>query len=239
MPFERGQHQLIISHRPAKKNRNVRQILRRRFDHQIGHAFIEGAIDNDSNRAVLRIVRRNKKDCSAKVRVEHVGMCDKKRSGETAGFFPTHIAHVKLKLASQPSASGWKFFAIQIAGTTLKIDIVTGLTRSFLNGLYNLYKFLLRHRLSSGSSWQILEDCSGGNSRPSRPSGVGGGTFLGRKRKRPTPKGFASRQLNSQRAISTAAKISWPAPLALVVLSLAGAAVFAFWRVDSCPWPPT
>ncbi|PYK81520.1 MAG: hypothetical protein DME41_11845 [Verrucomicrobia bacterium] len=87
--------------------------------------------------------------------------------------------------------------------------------------MYNLYKFLLRHRLSSGSTCQILEDCSGGNSRPSRPSGVGGGTFLGRKRKRPTSKGFASRQLNSQRSISTAI--------------LAGAAVFVFWRVET--WP--
>jgi len=110
---------------------------------------------------------------------------------------------------------------------TLKIDIVTGLTREFLNGLYNLCKFLLRHRLSSGSSWQILEDCSGGNSRPSRPSGVGGGTFLGRKRKRPT--------LNPQRSISTAAKISWPAALALAVLILAGAAVVVFWRLET--WP--
>src|SRR2546428_1636859 len=110
---------------------------------------------------------------------------------------------------------------------TLKIDIVTGLTREFLNGLYNLCKFLLRHRLSSGSSWQILEDCSGGNSRPSRPSGVGGGTFLGRKRKRPT--------LNPQHSISTAAKISWPAALALVVLILAGAAVVVFWRLET--WP--
>ena len=64
---------------------------------------------------------------------------------------------------------------------------------------------------------------------------MGGGTFLGRKRKRPTPKGFASRQLNSQRSISTAAKISWPAALALVVLILAGAAVFVFWRVET--WP--
>ena len=162
-------------------------------------------------------------------------MCDQKRSGETAWFVPTHIAHVKLKRASQPCASGRKFFALQTGRTTLKIDIVTRLTSGFLNGLHNLCKFLLRHRLSSGSTCQILEDCSGGNSRPSRPSGVGGGTFLGRKRKRPTPKGFASRQLNSQRSISTAAKISWPAALALVVLILAGTAVFVFWRVET--WP--
>src|SRR5205814_10041807 len=102
---------------------------------------------------------------------------------------------------------------------TLKIDIVTGLTREFLNGLYNLYKFLLRHRLSSGSTCQILEDCSGGNGRPSRPSGVGGGACLGRKRKRPTWKGFASGELQSQRCVSEAAKLAWPVALEVVVSS--------------------
>ncbi len=56
---------------------------------------------------------------------------------------------------------------------------------------------------------------------------MGGGTFFGRKRERPT--------LNPQRSISTAAKISWPAALALVVLILAGAAVVVFWRLET--WP--
>jgi hypothetical protein len=65
-------------------------------------------------------------------------MCDQKQSSETARFFPTRIAHVKLKRALQPCASGWKFFASQIAGTTLKVDILTGLAGGFLNGLYNL-----------------------------------------------------------------------------------------------------
>ena len=31
---------------------------------------------------------------------------------------------------------------------------------------------------SSFSSLKVFHDCSGGNSRPSRPSGVGGGNFL-------------------------------------------------------------
>src|SRR6266581_363424 len=40
------------------------------------------------------------------------------------------------------------------------------------------YKILLPPAGSSFSSLKVFEDCSGGNSRPSRPSGVGGGTFL-------------------------------------------------------------
>src|SRR6266404_526842 len=40
------------------------------------------------------------------------------------------------------------------------------------------YKILLRPAGSSFSSVKVFYDCSGGNSRPSRPSGVGGGNFL-------------------------------------------------------------
>src|SRR6267154_5470316 len=40
------------------------------------------------------------------------------------------------------------------------------------------YKILLPPAGSSFSSLKVFNDCSGGNSRPSRPSGVGGGTFL-------------------------------------------------------------
>src|SRR6058998_977875 len=39
-------------------------------------------------------------------------------------------------------------------------------------------KFLLPPAPSSFSSVKVFYDCSGGNSRPSRLSGVGGGTFL-------------------------------------------------------------
>jgi hypothetical protein len=38
----------------------------------------------------------------------------------------------------------------------------------------------LRSAGSSFSSLEVFQDCSGGNSRPSRLSGVGGGNFLGR-----------------------------------------------------------
>ena len=39
-------------------------------------------------------------------------------------------------------------------------------------------KFLLPPAPSSFSSVKVFYDCSGGNSRPSRPSGVGGGNFF-------------------------------------------------------------
>src|SRR4030095_7765192 len=42
-------------------------------------------------------------------------------------------------------------------------------------------KFCLPPARSSFSSIEVFRDCSGGNSRPSRLSGVGGGTFLMRK----------------------------------------------------------
>ena len=56
-PFERCQHQLIVSDGAAKKNRDVRQILRRHFTNQFGHALIERAIDDHADGAIVGIVR--------------------------------------------------------------------------------------------------------------------------------------------------------------------------------------
>jgi len=39
-------------------------------------------------------------------------------------------------------------------------------------------KILLRSSESSFTRLEVFYDCSGGNSRPSHPSGVGGGNFL-------------------------------------------------------------
>src|SRR5205085_3591559 len=44
LPFERRQHQLIAADRSAEENRNIREILRRRFGHQLTHVFIERPI---------------------------------------------------------------------------------------------------------------------------------------------------------------------------------------------------
>jgi hypothetical protein len=50
----------------------------------------------------------------------------------------------------------------------------------------NILKILFRILLPAGetslTALKVFYDCSGGNSRPSRLSGVGGGNFLGDKR---------------------------------------------------------
>jgi hypothetical protein len=43
----------------------------------------------------------------------------------------------------------------------------------------NLCRILLRAQETSLTALKVFYDCSGGNSRPSRLSGVGGGNFLG------------------------------------------------------------
>ena len=47
-----------------------------------------------------------------------------------------------------------------------------------------LCKILLRACETSFTGLKVFYDCSGGNSRPSRLSGVGGGNFLGRNVRR-------------------------------------------------------
>jgi hypothetical protein len=46
----------------------------------------------------------------------------------------------------------------------------------------NIFKILLPERETSLRALKVFYDCSGGNSRPSRLSGVGGGNFLEDKR---------------------------------------------------------
>src|SRR5260370_11673045 len=86
-------------------------MLRWCFGDQIRHAFVEWPIDDHSNRAVIRIVRGNKEDCAAKVRIEHIRVRDQERPGETARFFRTQITHVKLERASSGSATVRRVFA--------------------------------------------------------------------------------------------------------------------------------
>src|SRR5207253_7332629 len=92
-------------------------------------------------------------------------------------------------------------------------------------------KILLRRPVSSITSSGVFEDCSGGNSRPSRPSGVGGGTFLGiieENVQRPTSN---IQMRNSE----ISGRFSWPVALTLVVLIAAAAGIFVFWRLET--WP--
>jgi hypothetical protein len=62
-------------------------------------------------------------------------------------------------------------FAVEIATANLPKNI-----------LKILYKILLPAGATSLRGLKVFYDCSGGNSRPSRLSGVGGGNFLGVKR---------------------------------------------------------
>ena len=59
-------------------------------------------------------------------------------------------------------------FTVEIAGAELRE-----------NFLKNMCKILLPVDETSLKALKVFYDCSGGNSRPSRLSGVGGGNFLG------------------------------------------------------------
>jgi hypothetical protein len=119
------------------------------------------------------------------------------------------------------------------------------------------YKILLPPAGSSFSSLKVFNDCSGGNSRPSRPSGVGGGNFL-----RPGLRAATAwqtkiclfllalalaRLLREERERLThnvqrlmfkspiSGRISWPLAFTLIALILAIVVVIIFLRVES--WP--
>src|SRR4029077_9338985 len=74
-------------------------------------------------------------------------------------------------------------------------------------------RILLRPAGSSFSSLKVFNDCSGGNSRPSRPSGVGGGTFL-----RP----------------GLRAATAWQAKICLFLLALAPVLLLLVLLLDYC-----
>src|SRR5438067_6634553 len=101
---------------------------------------------------------------------------------------------------------------------------------------FALHKILLRSAVSSFRSLKVFEDCSGGNSRPSRPSGVGGGTFLltnvclfplarDHALARLAPERNAQRTThNVQRPMLKSAnsgRVTWPTALTLVALIVA------------------
>jgi len=76
VPFERRKHQLIFPHRSAEKNRHAGKTFRRRLAHQIGHLFVERAINDYTQCAVVWVVRGNEKHRAPKIRIEHIGMSD-------------------------------------------------------------------------------------------------------------------------------------------------------------------
>src|SRR5438876_7690974 len=105
---------------------------------------------------------------------------------------------------------------------------------------------LLPSARSSFSSVGVFEDCSGGNSRPSRPSGVGGGTFLmaklwslTRAQLKFSPTENAPRStLNVQRPMSksaVASRMSWPLAFTLIALLIAVVVLIVFLRLET--WP--
>lgn len=114
------------------------------------------------------------------------------------------------------------------------------------NILNILCRILLPAYETSFRGLKVFYDCSGGNSRPSRLSGVGGGNFLGDKRlplsscscscsvaserKRSTP--------NVQRLMSKSAnpyRVAWPIALTLVALTIGITILIIFLRLES--WP--
>src|SRR5438128_73831 len=93
-------------------------------------------------------------------------------------------------------------------------------------------RILLPRPVSSVTTNPVFQECSGGNSRPSRPSGVGGGTLFGVKRKRSTP--------HVQRSVASSERgMSWPLGLALVALIAALLIGFIFYRTETWPMRTT
>src|SRR5438874_11982071 len=123
------------------------------------------------------------------------------------------------------------------------------------NSSGSLRKFLYINLLplagSSFSSLKVFHDCSGGNSRPSRPSGVGGGNFFGDESlvlsscscscpRSCSIKALSKERLspNVQRLMSKPARshlISWPTALTLVALIIAAVILIIFLRLET--WP--
>src|SRR5437763_9518254 len=75
-PFQRRKHELVLPDRPAQKNRNIRQSFGWGFIYQIPHLFIERALNDNTESAVIWIVRRNEEDCAAKIWIEHIRACE-------------------------------------------------------------------------------------------------------------------------------------------------------------------
>jgi len=130
------------------------------------------------------------------------------------------------------------------------------ITRHFLlnfgtaKNLKKLCKILLRAGGTSLSSLKFSYNCSGGNSRPSRLSGVGGGNFLQTKvclflfalarnhapARLPLEKKRST--LKVKHPMSNSAKsqrVSWPIVFTVVALIVAITTVIIFLRVES--WP--
>ena len=127
------------------------------------------------------------------------------------------------------------------------VELATGELRE------NFSKILCRILLPAGKTslraLEVFYDCSGGNSRPSRPSGVGGGNFLGGQtpsslfllvimvlldcrveERRSTPNGEPP-MLRSAKLY----RLWWPLALALIALIFAIVVLIIFLRLES--WP--
>src|SRR5947199_3037080 len=100
-------------------------------------------------------------------------------------------------------------------------------------------KNLLRLSVSSFKSLEVFvfHDCSGGNSRPSRPSGVGGGNFFMAKVSYACSIEFGRQKTpNAQRPMSksaVASRMSWPLAFTLIALLIAVVVLIIFLRLES------
>jgi len=71
---------------------------------------------------------------------------------------------------------------VQPVVTSFALELATAELRENFSKIF--CKILLRACETSFTGFKVFYDCSGGNSRPSRLSGVGGGNFLGTNARR-------------------------------------------------------
>src|SRR5437764_1736103 len=94
-------------------------------------------------------------------------------------------------------------------------------------------KILLRSTVTSFRSVEVFHDCSGGNSRPSRPSGVGGGIFAIFLICHSSLIRHSS--LVRRHSVLRSGRFSWPVAFTLISLISAIVALVIFLRLET--WP--
>ena len=176
MPFKRSKHQLIFFDRAAEEHGHLGEARRWCVAHQIGHLPVERAVDDHAQGTLVWLMLRNKKHGAPEIRVQHIRVGNQQRTGETARErLVTKMTHAKLETAMRARATRARMGFCTAGGLRRP-----GVAIDFLE-----FIALAPAAVKAGENFQIkfitvkvFHDCSGGNSRPSRPSGVGGGNFL-------------------------------------------------------------
>src|SRR5262249_11773188 len=140
---------------------------RRRVGHQIGHLPVKRAIDDYAQGTLAWVVFGNEKHGAPEIWIEHVGMSNQQRTSKTARERAVpQLTHVKLETPIRSRATRHRWWFCVAPGCLSK-------------GCENFHiKFCCHQPEARLLASKVFYDCSGGNSRPSRPSGVGGGNFF-------------------------------------------------------------